>query len=141
MRWKKAAKELAKGARVAASKLDSSKPQRAIDALVLEALELDVARLDELYAETARMGEVRRRLAAGRTKMRRERFTTDLAEVAKDLAVQLKPLLQGRRFPQDFLPIGAATSTLQLGAAPLEVHAELMMGHRHVLIESTGTPV
>ena len=139
--WKSAAKTLVAGPRLPASRLSTNQDQRSLDSLVLEAVGIDAGRLDELYEETVRMGEVRRRLATGRTKMRRERFTTDLADVANDIAQQLKPLLQGRRFPRDFVPAGAATSTLHLGTAPLTVRSDLMLGQRHVVIQSNGTTV
>ena len=139
--WKKAGGTLIKGQRLPTTKLATSKQQRDLDALVLQALSFDASRLDELYDETANMHRVRRRLAAGRVKMRRERFDADLADVAKDMAAQLKPLIQGRRFPQDFLPAGAATTSLHLGTAPLKLRAELMMGQRHIRVDSAGSTV
>ena len=140
-KWQQAVMQLVKGPQLPASKLGGSGNQRALDSLVLEALGISTARLDELYEEMVRMGAVRRRLATGRTQMRRERFTADLAEVAMDIAQQLKPLLQGRRFPHDFIPAGNSSSTVHLGNAPLTVRAELMLGQRHVRIQSNGTTV
>jgi hypothetical protein len=134
MRWLADTKKLLAGPRMTATRSSKSKEQRALDACVLTSLGLDSGRLEELYADTLRMGEVRRLLAAGRGTMRRERFAVDLDQVAKDVAAQLKPLLAGRRFPRDFVPAGEPTEAVHLGNAPLRVRSELMLGQRHVLI-------
>jgi hypothetical protein len=139
--WKRALEKLLSGKRLPASQLGSTEPQRELDALVLESLGFAEGRLDELYGSIVAMGKVRRSLASGRSTIKRERFETDVEGVARDIASQLKPLLQGRRFPQDFLPSGASTATVQLGTEPLVVRCELMMGERHVVIASAGTEV
>jgi hypothetical protein len=139
--WRAATTVLLEGPRLTATKSPANPGQRVLDSLVLEALALDPQRLDELYADTLRMGATRRLLAAGRGTMLRERFTSDVDQVAKDVAQQLKPLVGGRRFPHDYLPAGAKTYTVQLGDTPLHIHAEHMMGRRHVVITSAGQTV
>ncbi len=139
--WTKATKTLLKGVRIPAQQLSKSKPQRALDTIVLEALGHDPKRLDELYDDTVRMGEVRRRLSTGRGAIKRERFTGDLTQVADDVAAQLKVLLGGRRFPADFTPGGADTNTILLGGGPLKVHSELLLGQRHVVVATKGTTI
>ena len=132
--WLAASEALLARPRLTAAKATKSPEQHALDSCLLEALSLDPQRLDELYADTLRMGNIRHLLAAGRGTMRRERFATDLEQVAKDVAAQLAPLVAGRRFPQDFLPGGEPTETIHLGNVPLHVHAELMLGQRHVAV-------
>jgi hypothetical protein len=140
-RWTAATKALLKGNRLPAQQMSKSKPQRALDAVVLEALALDPARLDELYEDTVRMGAVRRRLAAGRGTIKRERFAADLGQVAADTAAQLGLLLANRRFPDSFLPAGAKTDDVHLGDGPLSIHAEHLLGQRHAVIKTKGTTV
>jgi hypothetical protein len=84
---------------------------------------------------------VRHLLAAGRGAIRREKFASDVEQVADDIAAQLKPLIAGRRFPDDFLPSGAATTQVTLGNAPLTVSAELMLDRRHVSVKAAGRVV
>ena len=141
VRWRRALTAVMKGSRLQAPKLKSSKSQRSLDSLVLESLGFDLIRLDELYSETIRMGDVRRNLAKGRTRIQRERFDTDLEEVARDMAEQLRPLIGVRQFPQDLLPDEVARFTVQVGSEAVKIRAEYMMGHRNVQIESAGITV
>ena len=117
-----------------AAKSAKNKEQRALDRCVLSALGLDPTRLDGLYTDTLRMGEVRHLLAAGRGTMRRERYAMDLDQVAKDVAAQLRPLIGGRRFPQSYVAASEPAQTIQLGNAPVRVRSELMLGQRHVKV-------
>ena len=105
--WLITTRAVVQGSRLAASKAPSDPNQQALDATVLRALDLDPRRLAELYEDTLRMGSVRHLLSDGRGAMRRERFASDVEDVATDIAGQLRPLVQGRRFPQDFLPAGS----------------------------------
>jgi hypothetical protein len=139
--WLTATKNLLSGPRLPAAKAAKTTRQQDLDACVLKALNLGADRLAELYTDTLRMEEVRQLLAAGRGTIRREKFAYDLDEVAKDVAAQLRPLLGGRRFPQDFLPAGVATTNIDLGNAPLHVRSEFMLGQRHVTVESAGQVV
>lgn len=133
-----ATRELLAQPRLTADRASKVTSQRQLDALLLEALGLDPARLDELYVDTLSMGRVRRTLAAGRGTIKRERFEADVSHVAHDIVAHLSALLQGRRFPYDFLGAGVGTQQLQLGTAPLRLHAELLMGHRHLTIVATS---
>jgi hypothetical protein len=132
---------LLRSRRVGVRELGKSKPLRALDAEVLKLLGFASSRLNELYADTLALREVRSHLAKGRTRIKRERFQSDLAQVAKDVAVQLRTLTQGKRFPRDFLPSGTPGRTVQLGNAPLHVEGELLLGQRRVIVSSAGSTV
>src|SRR6185437_3052070 len=84
--WLIATKKVLAAPRLTAAKAAKTQEQRGLDACVLQALALEPSRIDELYADTLRMGEVRGLLASGRGKIRRERFAADVEQVAKDVA-------------------------------------------------------
>jgi hypothetical protein len=139
--WRRATQQLLNGKRLPAIAAMKTRAQRSLDEIVLGSLGVPLSRIDELYDDTSRMTRVRELLAAGRGQIRREQFEADLDEVAESVAAQLKPLLQGRRFPVDFIPAGARTERLDLGTASLDVHSESMMGRRSLRIECGGVEV
>lgn len=132
--WKLAAHNLTSGERLTAVRACATPRQKALDSVVLRSLDLPTERLTELHDDTLRMGNVRKTLAAGRGTMKRERFESDVAHVAQDIASHLGLLLGGRRFPQDYLPASHKGESVQLGTAPMRVHSELMMGTRQTLV-------
>ena len=140
-RWKAATAQVVQGARLPIAELARSVRQRGLDTCVLEAFGLEASRLDELYEDTERMTRVRKLLAKSRGSIRRERYQSDLNGVARDIAAQVRPILQNRRFPVDFLPEGIATRLVQLGDAPITVSGELMVGQRHIKVQTNGTVV
>ncbi|MEO8289367.1 MAG: hypothetical protein ABI649_00030 [Gaiellaceae bacterium] len=139
--WRTATAALLEGERLPASKGQKNDKQRALDSCVLRAVGLGDERLTELYDDTLRMGSIRHLLAAGRGEIKRERFVTNLGEVATDIAAQLRPALGGRRFPADFLPSGAKTRTVQFGNAPLSVRSEQLMGQRRLTVMASENVV
>jgi hypothetical protein len=137
----KSAKHLLAGSRLPLEQSVEVAAQQKLDTAVLTALGLPAARLSELYADTLRMGAVRRRLAAGRGTIRRERFESDVQQVAEDVATQLRVLIAGRQFPHDFIPAGSKSTTMSLGTASLHLRAEQMIGQRHIVVTSGSTTV
>ena len=137
MEFGAATRELLEQPRLTAGQASKSSSQHRLDALLLEAFGLDPSRLDELYADTLSMGAVRKTLAAGRGAIKRERFEADVSHVAHDVAAHLSALLQGRRFPYDFIEQSASVQRLQLGTAPLHIRAEYFMGERHIIVKAT----
>jgi hypothetical protein len=134
--WEKATASLLTKKRLPAWKSRQTKAQRDLDECVLRALGVKAASIRELYDDVARMTNVRELLAAGRGTIKRERFAADVGHVAENIAAQLKSLLAGRRFPDDFVRSGAATTPITLGTAPISITAELMLGQRHVTVKS-----
>jgi hypothetical protein len=132
--WIEATGDLLEEKRRPASELASRPSQQALDSVVLAALDFDAGRLQELYGDTGRMRNVRKLLATGRGVMKRERFETDVAGVARDIAAEVTPLLERRRFPEDYLPAKAPAQHIQLGNAPIRVEATGMVGQHHVLV-------
>ena len=136
--WKLATKALLKEQRRTAAESRKTQAQRTLDGAVLKALGFPTARIDELYTDVDRMTSIRKTLAAGRGKIKRERLNADVGEVAREVAAHLRPSLAGRRFPQDFLPSGTPSQPVQLGAAAITLKAELMLDQREVVI-TAGT--
>lgn len=139
--WLAASTDLLKEERRPFSELASRPAQHKLDALLMESLGLAPDRLGELYKDTKRMGRVRKLLAQGRGAIKRERFQTDLAGVARDIAAELAPLIKRRRFPEDFLPTNAPTQRVQLGNAPISVEAVGLVGQHHLTVSVEGTAV
>jgi hypothetical protein len=139
--WMTASKDLLREERRPFSELAARPAQRKLDSLVMESLGLDPDRLTELYEDTKRLGRVRKLLAQGRGAIKRERFETDLAGVARDIATELKPLIRRKRFPEDFLPVNAPTQRVQLGNAPISVEAEGLVGQHHLTVRVDGVAV
>jgi hypothetical protein len=139
--WKAALKKLLAGKRLPVGEMIKNEAQRELDELVLTTLGLAPTRVDELYADTIRMTRIRELLAAGRGTIRREQFESDLDDVADNIGAQLKPLVQGRRFPEDFTALAAKTENLNLGTARLEIRSEMMIGQRTLEISSGESEV
>jgi hypothetical protein len=139
--WVSATEDLLRGKRLPASKLAAHPAQRALDAVLLASLGVDGSRIDELYSDTGRMRNVRKLLAKGRGAIKRERFEADLAGVARDIAGEVAPLLQQRRFPEDFVEGNVSTQSIQLGNAPILLEAERMLGQHHILVRVGGEAI
>jgi hypothetical protein len=136
--WKATIETLLAGKRLPVNEMLKLPAQRELDTLFLAALGLQTSRVDELHLDTQRMTRIRKVLAAGRGQMRREQFDADVDDVADRIAGQLRPLIQGRRFPQDFLPAAAKIERVDFGTATLDVHSEMMLGDRSVLVVADG---
>jgi hypothetical protein len=137
-KWIQASKDLLKDQRRPAAESPSRPSQQALDRAVLESLDFDVGRIEELYRDTGRMRDVRKLLAQGRGAIKRERFATDIAGVARDIATETAPLLKSKRFPEDFMPPTASTQPVQLGNAPIRVEATGVVGLHHVVVSANS---
>jgi len=133
-------KNLQAGKRLPLDEMVKSPAQRELDGLVLDALGIASVRVDELYTDTLRMTRIRKVLAA-RDTIRREQYDADLGDVADNIAAQIKPLIQGRRFPEDFISLGSDTEQINFGTAPLSVKSEMFIGERSIEITSGETEV
>lgn len=115
-----------------------SKELRALDTFVLDCVAPQVS-ADRMYDDLAEVCESRYLLADDKRRGVRQKTSADVASVARSIAEAVQPLLDSRRFPEDFQGAETGTITVSLQhASPLKISFHPLLDHAELNIQGEG---
>ena len=107
-----------------------------LDRFVIGALERELP-VQRLYEDLGETVAFRLRVASDRRKREKRSIAEDVASVASGIANAVRPILEMRRFPEDFVELNGALRFV-LGDAPVSISAEQMLGTTHLTIRQVA---